>query len=341
MPLPEIEWGEPLLTPVVEAEYEAEFLKRMSPWLTSAVLSLNDQQKVAYAPLRVMGIVYFITCQENSCRYCYGVARALMKIWGYRERQIQDLEHEANLADGSTRKVVQFARKLARANPAPAKEDREILLRDGFREEEIAEIAACVVKACFANRMATFLALPPNVAIERIPNTLFGKLFSIILRKKSEPRKAPPPKGFRQSGPCAEIIAAAGNSYLAMWLRGLTDGWLASPVIPRRSKLLMFAIVARQLGSRLCEEEARVHLEREGLSPPEIDAILSTLTSPGMTDLETKLVRWTRETVWYEPRLIQDSTRRLLADVGEQRAIEAVGTAALCNSLSRLSLVRQ
>jgi hypothetical protein len=60
-----------------------------------------------------------------------------------------------------------------------------------------------------------------------------------------------------------------------------------------------------------------------------------------MTDLETKLVRWTRETVWYEPRIIQDSTRRLFADVGEQRAIEAVGTAALCNSLSRLSLVRQ
>ena len=52
-------------------------------------------------------------------------------------------------------------------------------------------------------------------------------------------------------------------------------------------------------------------------------------------------MRWTRETVWYEPRAIQDSTRRLLAEVGEQRALEALGSAALCNTLARLALVRQ
>ena len=43
-----------------------------------------------------------------------------------------------------------------------------------------------------------------------------------------------------------------------------------------------------------------------------------------MTALEATLLRWTRETVWYEPR-----------------ALEALGGAAVCNSLARLALVRQ
>jgi len=60
-----------------------------------------------------------------------------------------------------------------------------------------------------------------------------------------------------------------------------------------------------------------------------------------MTPLESTLLRWTRETVWYEPRTIQASTRRLLEELGEEQALEAIGSAALGNTLARLSLVRQ
>jgi alkylhydroperoxidase family enzyme len=339
--LHEIEWGEPLLATPAEGDFEAELVRKVSPWLASAVLSFNEQQKVAYTPLKLMGVAYLVACQENSCRYCYGMARTLMKIWGYSERQIQDLEHEANLADGSTRGVVEFARKLAHANPTPAKRDREELMEQGLSSEQVAEIAGYVVKACFANRMATFLAVPPNAAFESIPNTLFGKLFAFILRKKFAPKKSPPPSEIRQDGPCAGIIAAAGRTHLGAWLRRITDGWLASPVIPRRSKLLMLAVIARQLGSRACEEEARSNLGREGLKDAQTQTVLSTLSSPDLSALETRLLRWTRETVWYEPRVIQESTRRLMGELGERQTLEAVGTAAICNSLSRLSLVQQ
>ena len=103
----------------------------------------------------------------------------------------------------------------------------------------------------------------------------------------------------------------------------------------------MLAVIARQLGSQLCEEEVRESLAAEGMPEADVRQVLSTLRSPALTPLEERLLVWTRETVWYEPRVIQESTRRLLAEVGEAVTLEAIGTAAICNSLARLSLVRQ
>jgi alkylhydroperoxidase family enzyme len=339
--LHELEWGEPLIAPVPNTVYEAHLGARLSPWIRAAVRGSLEPERVSYAPLRLMGVAYFIACQENACRYCYGEARALMKISGYSEKQILDLEHEASLASGVTRKVVEFARKLAKSNPSPAREDRDGLLKEGLSPEAVSEIAAIVVKACFFNRMATFLAIPPNRTVENLPNSFGAKVFGFLLRKRMLPRKAPPLEGFRNEGPLAAIIQAAGDTPLASWLRTLTDGWLASPVLPNRGKFLMLAVIARVLGSRLAEEEARLCLGGEGLGAGEIDAILATLSSSILTPLEATLLRWTRETVWYEPRVIQNSTRRLLGELGEEQALEAVGSAAICNTLARLSLVKQ
>ncbi len=339
--LNEIEWAEPLLAFGPKANLEAEAAQRLSPWLAKAVNSLSDPDRVSHAPFHLMGVSYFVASQENSCRYCYGMARAVMKIVGFKEKQIQDLEHEASLADGLTRQVAEFARKLARSNPSPARRDQEALVAAGLSEEASCEIAANVVKACFANRIATFLALPPNQAIEKLPNGPLGWIRGLLLGRKYGGRRTPPPAGYRNEGPCARIIAAAGHNPTAAWLRRLTDGWLASPLLPKRSKLLILAVIARQLGSQLCEEEAGEGLSREGLDPRETQSLLATLSGASMSGLEATLLRWTRETVWYEPRAIQESTRRLLAEVGEPRALEALGSAAVCNTLARLALVRQ
>ena len=119
--LNEIQWGKPLLAPEPNVEYEASLMKRLSPWLQEAIEVILQPERVAYAPVHLMSVAYFVACQENECRYCYGEVRALMRIWGYSERQIRDLEQEASLADGVTRRVVEFARKLARSNPSPAR----------------------------------------------------------------------------------------------------------------------------------------------------------------------------------------------------------------------------
>jgi alkylhydroperoxidase family enzyme len=339
--LHEIEWSEPLVAPKPDTDYVSELVSRLSPWLGAAALSLAEPEKVAYAPLKLMGLAFFVTSQENACRYCYGEARAVMKIWGYSERQIQDLEHEASLADGQTQRVAEFARKLAKSNPSPAREDREALVRQGLSPEAVSEIAARVIKTCFSNRLSTFLALPPNRAMENLPDSFAGKVFGYFVRRRMLPRRAPPPGRFINAGRFAAIIDAAGNNHIAAWLRTLADGWLGSTVLSNRCKLLMMAVIARQLGSQLCEEQARQSLGEEGLSARETTAILSTLSSAALTALETTLLRWTRETVWYEPRTIQQITQRLQAEVGEQRTLEAIGAAAVCNSLARLSLVKQ
>ncbi len=339
--LNEIEWAEPLLALRPQASFETEAERHMGPWLAKAVNTLADPDQVSHAPFHLMGISYFVASQENACRYCYGVARAVMKIVGFKENQIQDLEHEASLADGVTKQVVEFARKLARSNPSPARKDHEALVAAGLSEEAACEIAANVAKACFANRIATFLALPPNEAVEKLPNGVLGRIRSLFLSRKFGGRKVPPPAGYRNEGPCARIIDAAGHNPTAAWLRDLTDGWLGSPLLPARSKLLMLAVIARLLGSRLCEEEAAEGLARAGFGPQETLEVLATLSATSLTPLEATLLRWTRETVWYEPRSIQNSTRRLLSEVGESRALEALGSAAVCNSLARLALVRQ
>ena len=231
----------------------------------------------------LMGISYFVASQENACRYCYGMARAIMKIAGFKEKQIQDLENEASLADGLTRQVVEFARKLARSNPSPARRDQEALVAAGLSEEAACEIAANVVKACFANRISTFLALPPDEALERLPDSLFGRIRGLFLGRKFAARRVPPPAGFRNEGPCARIIEAAGRNPIAAWLRELTDGWFDSPLLPRRSRLLILAVIARQLGSQLCEQEATDGLAREGFAADDTQALLATL-SAGLDD---------------------------------------------------------
>jgi len=336
----EIEWGPPLLAPPPSGGYRTE-LDKLSPWLGTTVASFSEPIKFSYTTSRLIGIAYFVTSQENACRYCYGTSRAIMQIWGYSEKQITDLEQHATLADGVTRKVVEFARKLAKSNPSPAREDREALIAAGLSPDAASEIAACVAEACLANRLATFLALPPNLSLERVPSSFIGRVMRPIIRKRVVPRRTSPPEAFRNEGSCASIIAAAGKTPLAAWLRGVTDGCMSSLVIPRRSKGLMLAVIARQLGSRLCEEETLESLAADGASMEDIQTILSTLSSPAMTGVEERLLRWTRETVWYEPRVIQNSTRRLLSEVGLEIALEAIGTAALCNTLARLSLVRQ
>jgi alkylhydroperoxidase family enzyme len=338
--LQEIEWESPLFGADTGTGFMTE-LSRLSPWIGTTIASFSEPMEFSYATSRHMGIAYFVTSQENACRYCYGVARATMQIWGYSEKQIRDLEQQATLADGITRMVVEYARKLAKSNPTPARDDREALIAAGLNLDAVSEIAACVAEACIANRLATFLALPPNLALEKIPTSLMGRLRLPYFRRQLLPRKAAPPQTFHNEGPCAPIIAAAGRTHLAAWLRNVTDGWMSSPTIPRRSKGLMLAVIARQLGSLLCEEETKEGLAADGMPGEDIQTTLATLSSSAMNGVEERLLRWTRETVWYEPQIIQKSTQRLLQEVGPEVTLEAIGTAAICNTLARLSLVRQ
>jgi hypothetical protein len=84
--------------------------------------------------------------QDNSCRYCYGVQRSLLKILGYRYDMLNRLERDFHLAglEDAQHIALDFVRKLSRANPRPDRRDYEALERAGFGRAAIAEIAFAV-----------------------------------------------------------------------------------------------------------------------------------------------------------------------------------------------------
>ena len=57
----------------------------------------------------------FVTTQENACRFCYGALHTAMRLSGYSERRIDDLERDVQLPDDLTREVV----SLSASWPAP------------------------------------------------------------------------------------------------------------------------------------------------------------------------------------------------------------------------------
>src|SRR5437899_2321420 len=65
----------------------------------------------------------------------------------------------------------------------------------------------------------------------------------IARRMRSKPRR-PEPLPEPNEGPFASVVAALEGSPAAGVLRRAIDGALASPVLPRRTKMLLFAVVA-------------------------------------------------------------------------------------------------
>jgi AhpD family alkylhydroperoxidase len=351
--LGEIEWGAALVPPVVVPEWEAEakqrfagssdYLRRVAPvpWLrrTCAMWQLYPIQHV---PLRLADLIFLVVSQENSCRYCYGAARAHLRILGYSERAIGQIERELQLAelDEKDQTFLRFCRQLARSNPRPAQAERDEMLSAGFSREQIAEAAFLVADHSFHNRVATFIAAPPVLVYERLGHSWLGRALRPILavanrKSVSVPAGAPeqPDAVFQR------VLRPLGNLPAAYMLREALAAAFDSPILSRRIKVLVFAVVARILECRFCFPEALRLLEREGFTPAEAEACLSSLASDRLDASEAALLQWARETVRSQPLVIQKRTRELFDRIGAHATLEAVGVAALANSTVRIAML--
>jgi len=134
------------------------------------------------------------------------------------------------------------------------------------------------------------------------------------------------------------VVAALDGSPAAGVLRRAIDGAWASDVLPRRTKTLMLAVIARALGRAHGEQEARRFLAAEGLPPAELDDILANLGSPRLDAREARLVPFARETVRYQPAAIQRRMRELARGLSPEEFLEVVGIAALANAVCRMSV---
>ncbi len=351
--LGEIEWGPPLTAAVVVPEWETEakqrfghvsdYLRRVAPipWLRRACATWMLYPLTAL-PVRLADLVFLVVAQENSCRYCYGAARAHMRILGHSERVISHIEREMQLAelDEKDQAFIRFCRSLARSNPRPARGERDEMIRLGFSPAQVTEAAFLIVDHCFHNRVATFIALPPEATYERIGNSILGRLLRPLLATANRKSIALPVDFvLPQGAPFAGITNTLAGLPAAYLLNETLTGAFDSPVLSRRIKALMFGVVARILECRFCLPQSRKLLLEEGFDEREADACLAALASPKLDARESAILTWVRETVRYQPGQIQKRTRALADAIGMDAMLEAVGVASLANATVRLAML--
>jgi alkylhydroperoxidase family enzyme len=329
-PILDQEWPDPLV-PI-------ETIMARAPWIKPPVLA-----RLAFAPPRLAEVATFVTTQENACRFCYGALRSAMRLSGYSNERIRDLERDVQLADGLTREVVSLSRKLARSTPRPVKEELAALQRLGLDYKAVAEIVFLVAFTCYTNRIGTFLSLPPDRKFEQaVENPLKRLVLSVMMRFSSmRMRKVGPSSPVEAEGAFAALVKALPEAPVAAWFAGLVGTCFSAPAIPRRTKLLMLAVIARTLGCEFCEKVACADVIGLGLGLDrnEFTRIVDSLSGPGLSPQDALLLDWARETVRYEPGPIQKRTRALAASLGADVALEAVGTAAAANTAVRLAML--
>ena len=351
-----MEWGECWLpAAAVPRELAAEvrrqtggpvfsWVRRLAvvPWVPRSFAKLTRKSN-AHIPSELLDLISLVVSRDNSCRYCYGATRTILRVCGYSDETIDRIERDVHLAEISQPEQValEFARTVSHANPRVTSAEYAAMQAQGWSREAIAEVAFAASSAVTANRLATMLALPPEPIITALGHPLLRwlrPLAASFLRPAPRPAEA---IDFENRGPCARVVGALDGSPFARVLREVIDDALASPVLPRRTKLLMFAVIGRALGCGHSEVEARTGLAAEGLAPADVDRIVANLGAPELLDArDGLLVPFARETVRYNHNLaIQATTRALTAALPYDDVIEATGIAALANGVARLSVL--
>jgi hypothetical protein len=155
-----------------------------------------------------------------------------------------------------------------------------------------------------------------------------------LLRART--RRSRPLEPVECAGPWAYLVEALARLPAGRVLRRVLDEACASPVLPRQTKLLVFAVVARTLGSAHSEREAVRLLLECGADPDAVAGALRHLHAPGLDPVDAAAVPFARETVRYRPAEVQRQARGLLPLLGAERLVELVGVAALANAVCRL-----
>ena len=195
------------------------------------------------------------------------------------------------------------------------------------------------------NRVATILALPLE-PLEAITESWFFRFIrplmvlqlKTVTRLQRAPRLAAPPPAPPGAPGTAVLAALAESPAAAVLRRGLDRAW-SSELLPRRTKALMAAVIAKALGCTNGEAEARTLLGAEGLTTVDVDEILANLGSAKLDARDARLVPFARDTVRYQAPAIQLRAREATVGLNPGEILEAVGVASLMNAVSRLSVL--
>ena len=311
------------------------------PWMARALVDLHPERGLLmHLDQTVADLVVLVVSQENSCRFCYATVRAMLWAQGMSRARIQRMEEDLARADlpPRTMAAVAFGRSQSRSGPPGAQAAREALHRAGLGAGEMKEIAYAVAVTDFNNRAHTIPAIPAR-PMERMPDQLHMRLLrpllGRIIKNHHSRGQATTPDPI-PSYPYARLVRACAGSPIAPTLgRTLEEMW-ASPHLTRRCKLLMLAVIARGLACQVCALDVGEALREEGLKEAALTQILTDLDAPELDPVERLLVPFARETIWYEPALVQRRARALSNRLAGAQLIEAIGVAALANGLCRM-----
>ncbi len=352
-PLLDVSWDQCLLEPAPDRQAEANLRRETGaapgwvryflscPWLPRAAIRLGiDNRLLVDLDFPTVDLIALVVSQENSCRYCYAVTRMALRVLGMSEERMQQLEQR--LASGELEPkaaaAIRYARRMTRASPLATPQDLESLRAAGYSDAQIREMVFVVAFIAFFNRISTIPALPPQ-SLEQLADRWFMRLLRpVIARSIRGWRKRGQPASFARPpvGPFAWLLLHFDGSPIGPVLASTLDDLWASPILSRRSKALMFAVIGRGLGCRSSSDEIAGVLEAEGLTPADAENILAHLGGPGMTADESALLAFARDTIWYQPIQIQRRARELRERLSAAQFVEAVGVVALANSVCRL-----
>ncbi len=312
-----------------------------APWLARAVVDLRPEYGLLmHVEESLADLVALVVSQENSCRFCYAALRLLLWAKGVSskrlERMLQSLDR-TNLS-ARTAAAIDFGRSQSRSDPSSASAARAALRREGFSDEEMKEIAYVVAETDFSNRAHTILAMPAR-PLEEIPQRLHMRLLRPLLKHRLFRhchRGQATSLNLVPSEPFAGIVKAYAGSPIATALRDTLDGMWASPHLTRRCKLLMLAVIARGVGCETGALGIGQALEREGVDSRLLAELTTHLDAAELDEAERLLIGFARETIWYEPAVVQRSARALLRNLSGPQLLEAVGVASMGNGLCRL-----
>ena len=353
--LDNIEWEACVLEPVHNPEGE-RFLRgiygRMippgmryfldAPWLPRACAALGiEQVPLLHTSGDLSQMIALVVSQDNSCRYCYTATRSVMRILGFPEARIRRLEEDflsADLEPGD-RAALEFARRVSRGAPLAGSADVKGLLDAGCHPDAVKEIAFIAADNVFFNRISTLPALPPEQM--EFADHWSTKLLRPLIARKLRGRRAGEPTWLtaaQREGPFAACVNALDGLPGAARLRGVLDDAWGESTLSRRTKALVFAVVARGISCSGSEQEACRLLEAEGMSAASIEHILAHLSAPTLDPIDAAAIGLARESIWFRPAQIQRQMRSIRSLFSNQQFVELIGLAALANMLCRLGV---
>jgi alkylhydroperoxidase family enzyme len=297
----------------------------------------------------LQGIAIMVTSQENACRYCYGVARAGLCSMGIEESVIEEIERDTKLAgaDEKERALIGFCRNLARSSPRPAKDQREALESLGHDPRMLVELAYHVSMWSFVNRVATCLAVPLEsdepVDQQSVLTRMVRRWLGLLARRPSASADTDGDEEIEDEvstqDDFSSLVAVLDGASVADSLATALRAGFGPTLLPRRTKSLMVAVLARALQCKVCETEARAIALEEGLPSNAIEEVLTKLSSTHLDESERKLIAWTRETAHFETGPMQQRTIELRQALGDDLVVEAIGVAALGNAMVRMGML--